>query len=78
MEYAMRLADPEWDPETEGLFKLTSLIAEIAAAEDSGQSASESLTRRYRETIKSYFEFSGRFREEVEHNAKAKRYISAI
>ena len=78
MDYAMRLADPEWHPQTEDIFKLASLIAEIAVAEDSGQSASESLTRRYRETIKSYFEFSGRFRAEVEHNATAKRYLSAI
>ena len=78
IQYAIRLSDPEFKNEPEDLFKLACLCEEVAELEASGEVATESLLSEFNLTIKAFFEKSGGFRQEVEHNNRAKRRIVAI
>ena len=66
MEYAIRLADPEFRAEVEDVFKLAALVEEIAKLRQRGAVASAALDRHFCATIKAAYRANGAFRHELE------------
>jgi hypothetical protein len=78
MEYAIRLADLQFHHEFEDLFKLASLVEEIAELQQTSAKANEELLNEFHNAISSFFKARGAFRQEVERFAKAKKLIQNI
>ena len=78
MEYAIRLADPEFRAEGEDVFKLASLVEEIAKLRERGAVASAALDRHFCATIKAAYRANGAFRHELESFPRAKQLLSGL
>ncbi len=78
MKYAITLADINFHHEFEDLFKLASLCEDIELLRNSGAQANQDLETEFYEAIKVFYNFNGRFRQEIERFAQAKRLIQGI
>ncbi|MBT4866977.1 MAG: hypothetical protein HON53_17880 [Planctomycetaceae bacterium] len=78
MEYAIRLAAPEASHLWEEFFKLASLCEDIANLRENGDKADSELESRFIEAIKAFHHTNGKFRQEVERFASAKKLIDSM
>jgi hypothetical protein len=75
MDYAIRLADPEWPPEYEDLLKLVSLLKVIEELLSRGITASPGVDAEFRRTVKAFFKARGAFRAAVQPYPYVKEFI---
>jgi hypothetical protein len=76
MEYAIRLADPEFHGEWEDVYKLACLVDNIAKFQRNGVTANPELEREFCSALKRAYRANGVFRHELEAFPDAKCLIT--
>ena len=76
MEYAIRLADPEFQGGSEDVFRLASLVDEIAKCHGHEVVVDEKLAHEFQVALKVAYRSSGALRQEIERFPDAKRLIA--
>jgi hypothetical protein len=78
MGYAIGLADLEFHGEWEDIFKLASLVDEIAQLRERGAVANPELDGQFCAAIKAAYRANGVFRHELESFPRAKQLVSEM